>query len=131
MVKRMREVSFLAGQALGFYGSWSLFALSHHYVVWMAATKAYPDRKQAFWDYAVLGDDVVIGDPLVAQQYTLLLKDMGVSISLAKSLISQNGTLEFAKRFWTKDLQVDLSPISLRALTMCRSTIGLCQLNLK
>jgi len=43
-------------------------------------------------------------------------------------LISENGTLEFAKRYWSHDLQVDLSPISLKALTMCRTTLGLCQI---
>jgi len=82
LVRTLREVSFLAGQALGFYGSWSLFALSHHYVVWMAARRAYPDRLIPFWDYAILGDDVVIGDAKVAQQYTLLLGELGVSISM-------------------------------------------------
>ena len=56
---------------------------------------------------------------------------MGVTISLSKSLISRNGTLEFAKKYWTQKLQVDLSPISMRTLTMCRSTLGLCQLSRK
>jgi hypothetical protein len=82
----------------------------------------------SFWDYAVLGDDVVIADSRVATAYMRLLERMGLTISLSKSLISSNGTLEFAKRFWTHNLQVDVSPISMRALTMCRSTLGLCQL---
>ncbi|KAF3625010.1 hypothetical protein FXO38_29965 [Capsicum annuum] len=48
---------------------------------------------------------------------------------IAKSIISENGTIDFAKRFWTKDMQLDLSPIPLRALTACRTTVGLCQLS--
>lgn len=68
---------------------------------------------------------------MVAREYSLLLERLGVTISLSKSIISENGTLEFAKRYWTKDMQKDLSPISLRALTGCRSTIGLCQLACK
>jgi hypothetical protein len=125
LVKRPVEVSFNAGQALGYYGSWTLFALSHQTIVWMAAMKAYPDKRSLFWDYAILGDDVVIADSKVAQEYMHLLDRMGVTISLSKSIVSTKGTLEFAKRFWTHQLQVDLSPISMRALTMCRSTLGL------
>ncbi|KAG5624631.1 hypothetical protein H5410_009849 [Solanum commersonii] len=34
MVKKISEVAFLTGQPLGYYGSWSLFSLSHHYIVW-------------------------------------------------------------------------------------------------
>ena len=109
----------------------TLFALSHHYILWLAAEMCYPERKRPFRRYAILGDDVVIADEQVALQYRLLLDRMGVSISLSKSLISDNGTLEFAKRFWTKNAQVDISPISMQALLMCRSTIGLCQLKTK
>lgn len=100
-------------------------------MVWMAAKVAYPNRKSPFWDYAILGDDVVIADARVADEYTKLLDRMGVTIPLSKSFIEENGTLEFAKKYWTKQTLLDLSPISLRALTMCPSTIGLCQLNHK
>jgi hypothetical protein len=82
-----REISFLAGQALGYYGSWTLFALSHHYIIWLAAEMFYPSSMDPFTSYAILGDDVVIADAQVAKQYCLLLEQMGVSISLSKSLI--------------------------------------------
>jgi hypothetical protein len=131
MVNRVREISFLAGQALGYYGSWALFALSHHFIIWMAAEMSQPDRKDRFRGYAVLGDDVVIADGAVAKQYRMLLDNMGVTISEAKSLCSHNGTLEFAKRFWTKSAQVDFSPISLQALHVHRTTLGLCQIQQK
>nr|QLA48200.1 RNA-dependent RNA polymerase [Medinilla magnifica] len=128
MVRRPSEVSFLAGQAPGFYGSWTLFALSHHYIIWLAALQAYPDRKSPFLDYAVLGDDVVICDSLVAYHYRNLLEELGVTISIKKSLISESGALEFAKRFWVKGIQVDLSPISVKALMVSRTCIGIAQL---
>ncbi|CAN4117908.1 unnamed protein product [Withania somnifera] len=131
MVLKVREIAFLTGQPLGYYGSWSLFALSHHYIVWLAAKRAYPTCNTPFVDYALLGDDILITDVEVAQQYRILLDKLGVTISVAKSIISENGTIEFAKRYWTKDMQVDLSPISLRALTSCRTTVGLCQLATK
>lgn len=80
-----------------------------------------------FSSYAVLGDDVVISDSKVASEYYNLLNRLGVSISRGKSLISSNGSFEFAKRFWVKSLQRDVSPISLRILIGCRSTVGLCR----
>ena len=129
MVKKISEVAFLTGQPLGYYGSWSLFSLSHHYIVWLATLKAYPLRSTPFVDYALLGDDILITDKKVANQYSRLLDRLSVTISFAKSIVSENGTIEFAKRFWIRDMQKDISPISLKALTSCRTTVGLCQLS--
>lgn len=127
----MHEIAFLTGQPLGYYGSWSLFSLSHHYIVWLAAKHAYPKRTTPFSDYALLGDDILITDSNVAQQYRKLLDRLGVTISESKSIISDNGTIEFAKRYWTKSMQKDLSPISLRLLLSCRTTLGLCGISVK
>lgn len=126
LVRRPSIVSFVAGQPLGYYSSWALFALSHHYVVWLAAELS--GIKGCFREYAVLGDDVVIAHPQVAQSYEKLLGMMGVSISKEKSLISHSGALEFAKKFWVKSVQEDLSPVSMRSLLTVRSTLGLSQL---
>lgn len=128
ITKRLSEVAFVCGQALGFYGSWSLFALSHHYIVWLAAWKVDPNRKSPFQDYALLGDDIVIADEAVAAAYSSILSALNVAISIPKSIISRNGTVEFAKRYWSKSMQVDLSPISLRALWNCRSLVGITRL---
>ena len=82
MIKaRMSEVAFLTGQPLGYYGSWSLFAFSHHYIVWLAAKRAYPRNRTPFTDYALLGDDILITDVKVAEQYRQLLDQLGVTIS--------------------------------------------------
>jgi hypothetical protein len=35
------SVSFVAGQLLGYYSSWPLFAVSHHFVVWWSAEQVY------------------------------------------------------------------------------------------
>ncbi|KAI4295030.1 hypothetical protein MLD38_040701 [Melastoma candidum] len=77
LVRRPVEVQFLAGQALGYYGSWSLFSLSHHYIIWLAALQVYPNQDTPFLDYAILGDDVVICDSLVATEYRKLLDSLG------------------------------------------------------
>ncbi|KAH0705873.1 hypothetical protein KY285_012221 [Solanum tuberosum] len=131
IVKKISEVAFLTGQPLGYYGSWSLFSLSHHYIVWLATLKAYPLRSTPFVDYLLLGDDIVIADKKVANQYNRLLDRLSVTISFAISIVSENGKIEFAKRFWIRDMQKDISPISLKALTSCRTTVGLCQLSFR
>ena len=81
ITKRRYEVSFLAGQPLGYYGSWALFSLSHHFVMWLAAKMAYPNRVTPFKDYAILGDDVLITDGNVASHYREILSKLGVQIS--------------------------------------------------
>lgn len=57
--------------------------------MWYCAQQVYPGVK--FTQYAVLGDDIVITDPAVAQIYELQLKSLGVTISYQKSLISDTG----------------------------------------
>jgi len=97
--------------------------------VWLAALRADPQRSRPFSDYALLGDDIVIGDELVAHHYQALLSDLSVSISIPKSLISNNGVLEFAKQFWVQDR--NLSPVSIKALLVTQSLIGVTALGLK
>jgi hypothetical protein len=75
--------------------------------VWYCAELAYPGRR--FSKYAVLGDDVVIA--LVAKRYEEALGEFEVEISKQKSLISSDGSFEFAKPFFVR--QKDLSPVSI------------------
>lgn len=90
------RVSFVAGQPLGYHALWPLFA-SHHILVWYCAEKVYPGLY--FDKYAVLGDNIVIADQAVAKVYEESLQNFGLSISYQKSLISESGSAEFAKRF--------------------------------
>jgi len=62
--------------------------------VWIAALQV---NKPAFTEYALLGDDIVIGDKLVAERYKLIINSLGVEISESKTHVS-NDTYEFAKR---------------------------------
>jgi len=120
-------VSFTRGQPLGYYSSWALFSLSHHFLVWLAAEVALQSDSRFEW-YALLGDDIVIANKKVAEEYCRMLDIMGVAISKEKSFLSNNGSLEFAKRFFTKGLSKDLSPVSAKAVLTIRTTLGLCQL---
>lgn len=113
---RERGWFFTKGQPLGFYSSWPVFALTHHALVWLAASKAYPGT--VFQDYAILGDDLVIADSKVAREYVRLMDCLKVTISKEKSLISSTGACEFAKKFLTEGGRVDLSPVSLKVVNL-------------
>lgn len=45
----------------------------------------------------MLGDDIVIFDEEVAKSYLKLMEGFGVAINLSKSVISNNGSFDFAK----------------------------------
>lgn len=92
LVKEPKTLTFAAGQPLGYYSSWALFALSHHVIVWLAAERVYPGPSK-FMAYAILGDDIVIGDARVAAEYKNILSSLQVSISESNSLISETGAL--------------------------------------
>ncbi|CAA0822083.1 Mitovirus RNA-dependent RNA polymerase, partial [Striga hermonthica] len=114
---------------LGYYASWPLFAFSHHLLVWIAAERVYPGLR--FDKYCVLGDDVVIADKQVAPVYASLLDDLGVDISVSKSLVSETGCVEFAKRFLVDGLKKDLSPVSARCVQNYYHPHGLAAIDMK
>lgn len=84
-----------------------MLALTHHVIVQVAARRV--GHKRFFDLYAVLGDDIVIADKAVADAYLVLMDDLGVDINLSKSLTSDVGVLEFAKRLIIESQ--DVSPI--------------------
>lgn len=63
--------------------------------------------------YEVLGDDIVIFDKNLANQYLILCKGLGVEININKSIVAENNsTVEFAKR--TGKNGIDLSMLSFK-----------------
>jgi hypothetical protein len=107
--KSKAAVKYAVGQPMGAYSSWAMLALVHHMIVQLAAQRA--GRSGWFELYAVLGDDVVIGDRGVADQYTRIMEQLGVKIGFSKSIISNNLSLEFAKRFFFKGIEVTPLPL--------------------
>lgn len=67
-------IVYRAGQPMGALSSWPIFALSHHVVVQMAAKKARPSRTDWFAKYIMIGDDIAIFDPRVAEAYREILE---------------------------------------------------------
>jgi hypothetical protein len=106
-----RTVKYSAGQPMGAYSSWAIFALTHHLVVQYSA-KAI-GKTMPFEDYMLLGDDIVIADKAVSEKYCEILSVLGVGISTNKTHASQH-TYEFAKRWISHGYEI--SGIPLRGL---------------
>lgn len=120
----VRAVAYATGQPMGALSSWGMLALTHHIMVQIAATRV---NKSAFNLYLVLGDDLVIADSSVAASYLQLCKEWDISINISKSVISRNGSLEFAKRFFYK--YQDVSALSFKEMAVAFWDIrGLLQL---
>jgi len=90
-------VKWKVGQPLGLLSSWGSFALWHHIIIEYCADKV---GFKTFRDYSVLGDDVVIWNAAVANQYQKQMKFLGIPINQSKSVTgdSTRSQIEFAKR---------------------------------
>lgn len=77
-------------------------ALTHHLIVMIAALRS---GKTDFKDYALLGDDIVIANTSVAEEYKKLLLDLDMPISIEKTHNS-NDLYEFAKRWVYKGEEI-------------------------
>ncbi|DAC76947.1 RNA-dependent RNA polymerase [Entomophthora muscae mitovirus 8] len=104
-----KVLKYNRGQPMGAYSSWASFSLNHHMVVQWSALRAGVETP--FLDYRLLGDDIVIRNDAVANSYLKLMEHLGVEISSAKTLISEN-SFEFAKRFWLNGEEVTGYPIA-------------------
>lgn len=70
----------------------------------------FAEKLLPFDKYVLLGDDIVIGDKDVADQYYELMNYvLGVPIKLAKSFISENGLINFANQTYLR--RQNISPI--------------------
>jgi hypothetical protein len=122
-------VMYAVGQPMGALSSWAMLALTHHIMVALAARRA-GFLVGSFRDYAVLGDDIVIANGLVAREYLIVCNQIGVKVGIHKSLISRKGCLEFAKRFFVRG--VDCSSISLLEIgSASRSLVAMLEIGKK
>jgi len=72
-----------------------MFTICHHIIVQIAAKRA--GLNLPFEGYALLGDDIVLTNSHVVDQYKILINSVGGSFSESKSHVSKD-TYEFAKR---------------------------------
>lgn len=112
------EVSYryAVGQPMGGLSSWAGLAITHHWIVQMAAFRATGSYS---WNtqYEVLGDDIVIFDRQIADQYLIIMAELGCEINLSKSIVSHNRPVfEFAKRTcWGPHIVSGISIAQVRA----------------
>lgn len=85
---------FSQGTPLGALSAWPAFAVTHHVLVQVAAKQA--GVKGWFSNYAIVGDDLVLGDFSVAREYLSILDFFLVKVSSEKSIRSENGRIPFA-----------------------------------
>lgn len=93
---------------MGAYSSWAAFAVTHHAFVQFAARLS--GFNGWFADYALLGDDILIANQKVALKYRWLCAQVGVEVSLAKSMASNQRSFEFAKRVFFRGSDVSGFP---------------------
>jgi hypothetical protein len=117
--EQVTHVRYAAGQPMGAYSSWAMLALFHHLIVFMAWRRSGYEGPLL---YLVLGDDVVIANSSIAGNYLSLLDEIGSPINLSKSIVSTNGSFEFAKRFICA--YDDVSPISWKEMFVARWDIN-------
>lgn len=100
---------YTRGQPMGALSSWGSLALIHHFLVFLSANRANVNN---FRDYLVLGDDIVIANESVAKCYQDVCSELGITIGLPKSFVSNTGMFQFA----SQDVvgTTNFSPISLK-----------------
>jgi len=109
------QVRYTTGQPMGALTSWASMALIHHAVVLFAAVnvgETRPSTILSFIDYLVLGDDIVIANRKVAEEYIRLCASFGIQIGLAKSYVSSEGLFNFANQ--TYKGAINYSPLSMK-----------------
>jgi hypothetical protein len=102
---------YLVGQPMGAYSSWAMLAVAHHAIVQYCAHLG--GLEGWFERYAVVGDDVVIYHDEVAKRYLAVVTGLGISVSMEKSIVSENGVFEFCKRLVTPGGDASGVPIKL------------------
>jgi len=94
----MGPYRYSVGQPMGGLSSWAMLAITHHWIVQLAAFKAY-SKYEWNTDYEILGDDLVIFDEKIADNYLVIMSELGCEINLNKSIVSKSRPVfEFAKR---------------------------------
>nr|WAY16587.1 putative RNA-dependent RNA polymerase [Rhizoctonia solani mitovirus 110] len=102
---------YAVGQPMGALSSWASLAITHHFLVQAASWHSGIVPAGTWYQkYAIVGDDLVIGDKAVKDSYLLILEAFGMPVNQSKSILSPKGIgLEFCKRTIIKG--VDVSPV--------------------
>lgn len=114
-VQGLPNVRYSVGQPMGFKSSFMMLGLTHHVIVQEAAARSGFDK---FENYVILGDDIVIADTTVANQYEHIMKQLGLTISLHKTIhsdskLTSQPIAEICKRTFSKGTEFSSIPVRL------------------
>lgn len=113
-----KTIFYAVGQPMGALSSWAMLALTHHFIVQISAWRSGICKPgKLYTNYALLGDDLVLGDFIVFKEYSKIIQKLQVKLSLAKSILSSHSSgLEFAKKTLIKlnNIVYDVSPVSMK-----------------
>jgi hypothetical protein len=113
-----QEIIYGAGQPMGAYSSWAVFALTHHFVVRSCGLDVGHD---GYDKYFLLGDDILLWDNLTAGRYKYVKSEiLDVQINMTKSYQSRR-VFEFAKRLFIDSVEV--SPFTWTQLLRVENTL--------
>jgi len=90
--------TYAVGQPMGAKSSWAMLALTHHMVMQYCSYRLWRSDK---WEtrYIIVGDDIVIFNKELANEYLLVMGLLGVPINVSKSVVSKDKpVVEFVKR---------------------------------
>jgi len=100
---------YRCGSPMGLLSTWAVSTFTHHVIKHYCAYKLGVQG----YKYLILGDDTLDTNETVYNYYTQVIKDLGVSISLAKCTQSSQGYTEFAKRLFAPQGELTGLPVSL------------------
>lgn len=105
------------GQPMGALSSWPGLAITHHWIVQLAAYRVYQGPINWNTEYEVLGDDIVIFNLAIAEEYKKIMAVLGCGINMNKSIVSHSRPVfEFAKRTcWGSAIVSGISMAQIRA----------------
>jgi len=95
-------IRWTVGAPLGLYPVFASFTLWHHNMVQVCFQDLGKPKVHGRWPYAIIGDDLWLGDLEVANLYVARMESLGVPASTSKGLVSP-GTADFAGRVITSN----------------------------
>ncbi|ALD60243.2 ORF [Binucleate Rhizoctonia mitovirus K1] len=122
------KVRYSTGQPMGFKSSFVMLGLTHHIIVQEAAARVGFD---SFEDYVILGDDIVVANTEVAEQYKIIMEALGLEISPFKTIACDadfsKPIAEICKRVFVGGKEISPLPMKLM-VTAAETTDMLYQL---
>jgi len=93
-------IRWTVGAPLGLYPVFASFTLWHHSMVQVCFHDLGIPKVDGKWPYAIIGDDLWLGNAQVANLYVDRMTNLGIPASTSKGLVSE-GTADFAGRVIT------------------------------